>query len=78
MAKQHIEEKQQDINELMQVRRDKMQAFIDKGIEPFGRSYYVTHHAQELLDQFETLGEETVVRVAGRLMAVRGHGKKHL
>ena len=75
MAKQHIEEKQQDINELMQVRRDKMQAFIDKGIEPFGRSYDVTHHAQELLDQFETLGEETVVRVAGRLMAVRGHGK---
>ena len=69
MAKQHIEEKQQDINELMQVRRDKMQAFIDKGIEPFGRSYDVTHHAQELLDQFETLGEETVVRVAGRLMA---------
>ena len=75
LAKQHIEEKQQDINELMQVRRDKMQAFIDKGIEPFGRSYDVTHHAQELLDQFETLGEETVVRVAGRLMAVRGHGK---
>ena len=70
MAKQHIEEKQQDINELMQVRRDKMQAFIDKGIEPFGRSYDVTHHAQELLDQFEILGEETVVRVAGRLMAV--------
>ena len=27
---------------------DKMQAFIDKGIEPFGRSYDVTHHAQEL------------------------------
>ena len=59
MAKQHIEEKQQDINELMQVRHDKMQAFIDKGIEPFGRSYDVTHHAQELFDQFETLGEDT-------------------
>ena len=50
MAKQHIEEKQQDINELMQVRRDKLQAFIDKGIEPFGRSYDVTNHAQVLLD----------------------------
>ena len=75
MAKQHIEEKQQDVNELMQVRRNKMQTFIDKGIEPFGRRYDVTHHAQELLDQFETLGEEIVVRMAGRLMAVRGHGK---
>ena len=59
----------------MQVRRNKMQSFIDKGIEPFGRKYDVTHHAQELLDQFETLGEEKVVRMAGRLMAVRGHGK---
>ena len=59
----------------MQVRRNKMQSFIDKGIEPFGRRYDVTHHAQELLDQFEILGEEKVVRMAGRLMAVRGHGK---
>lgn len=75
MAKQHVEEKQQDISELMQVRRNKMQSFIDKGIEPFGRKYDVTHHAQELLNQFETLGEEKVVRMAGRLMAVRGHGK---
>lgn len=75
MAKQHIEEKQQDINELMQVRRNKMQSFIDKGIEPFGRKYDVTHHAQELLDNFETIGEEQSVRIAGRLMAVRGHGK---
>ncbi|WP_303994914.1 lysine--tRNA ligase [Megamonas hypermegale] len=75
MAKQHVEEKQQDVNELMQVRRNKMQSFIDKDIEPFGRRYDVTHHAQELLDQFETLGEEKVVRMAGRLMAVRGHGK---
>lgn len=76
MAKQqHTEEKQQDISELMQVRRKKMQAFIDKGIEPFGRKYDVTHHAQELLDEFEVLGEETVIRMAGRLMAVRGHGK---
>ena len=39
----------------MQVRRNKMQAFIDKGIEPFGRKYDVTHHAQELLDQFENI-----------------------
>ncbi len=75
MAKQHIEEKQQDINELMQVRRNKMQSFVDKGIEPFGRKYDVTHHAQELLDNFEALGEEKTVCIAGRLMAVRGHGK---
>lgn len=75
MANENRGTKTQDLNELMQVRRDKMQAFIDKGIEPFGRKYEVSHHAQELLDNFETIGEETPVSVAGRLMAVRGHGK---
>ncbi len=81
MAKQNQQNKNnhpeqlQDENELMRVRREKMQAFIDKGIEPFGRKYDVTHHAQEMLDNFEQIGEETKVRAAGRLMAIRGHGK---
>lgn len=71
----HNSQDMQDISELMQVRRNKMQSFIDKGIEPFGRKYDVTHHAQALLDNFDTIGEEQTVRIAGRLMAVRGHGK---
>lgn len=73
MAKQQNQEVQ-DINELMQVRRDKMQAFADKNIEPFGRKYAITHHAQDVLDNFDIL-EEKDVRIAGRLMAIRGHGK---
>lgn len=71
-----INEQQQaeDLNELMRVRREKMQAFSDKGIEPFGRRYETTHHAQEIIDNFETL-EGQNAKVAGRLMAIRGHGK---
>ncbi|WP_196598678.1 lysine--tRNA ligase [Pectinatus frisingensis] len=75
MAK-HQPQENQDINELMIVRRDKMQAFINKGIEPFGRNYSVTQHAQDILKDADNLENNAAeVRIAGRLMAIRGHGK---
>lgn len=64
----------EDLNELMRVRREKMSAIEAKGLEPFGRKYNYTHHAQTILEQFEAMEGQTV-RIAGRLMAVRGHGK---
>ena len=64
----------EELNELMQARRDKLTAIVDKGIEPFGRHYEASQHAQEILDNFEQF-EGKKVRVAGRLMAIRGHGK---
>ncbi|MGI6091945.1 MAG: lysine--tRNA ligase [Veillonellaceae bacterium] len=64
----------EELNELMKVRREKMAAIEAQGIEPFGRKYNATHHAQQVLDNFEQLEGQTV-RVAGRLMAIRGHGK---
>jgi lysyl-tRNA synthetase class 2 len=69
-----VEQTTEDLNELMQARRDKLVAIMAKGIEPFGRHYASTHHAQEVLDHFAEL-EGKVVRVAGRIMAIRGHGK---
>ena len=80
MAKENENQELQkeDINEMMQIRRDKLKAFEDQGIAPFGHRYEVTHHAQDIRDHFEELeGEEDgpVVRLAGRLMAIRGHGK---
>ena len=68
----------EDINEMMQVRRDKLKTFEEMGVAPFGHRYEVTHHAQDIRAHFEELeGEEDgpVVRMAGRLMAKRGHGK---
>ena len=67
-------QKNEDINELMRVRRDKMTTIEEKGIEPFARKYDVTHHANDVITQFETLEGQTV-KLAGRIMAVRGHGK---
>ena len=69
---------EQDLNEVMQVRRGKMNAFADMGVAPFGHRYEVTHHAQDVRDHFDELeGEQDgpIVRLAGRLMAKRGHGK---
>lgn len=63
-----------DLNELMQVRRDKLAAIEARGIEPFGRKYNFTHHAAQVTADFEQLEGQTI-RLAGRIMAVRGHGK---
>ncbi|MDD6164222.1 MAG: OB-fold nucleic acid binding domain-containing protein, partial [Anaerovibrio slackiae] len=70
---------EQDMNELLKVRRDKLAAFEAKGVAPFGYRFEVSHHANEVLEQFEHLeGEaesEEEITIAGRLMAIRGHGK---
>ncbi len=68
----------EDINDLMKARRDKMQAFEEKGVAPFGHRYEVTHHAEDIKKEFEHIEgeeEEGNVSLAGRLMAIRGHGK---
>ncbi|XER10213.1 Lysine--tRNA ligase [Sporomusa aerivorans] len=64
----------EELNELMKVRREKLDKIVAYGIEPFGRKYNFTHHAQTILDKYSELEGQTV-RIAGRLMAVRGHGK---
>ena len=65
-----------EINEQMQVRINKMHQIEEKGWKPFGHKFEWTHHAQDIADQFEELtANETVVRLSGRVMAIRGHGK---
>ena len=67
-----------DENELIKVRHDKMTAFRDKGVEPFGHAYEVTHHAEDVRREYGDLegeNEGNEVKIAGRLMAIRGHGK---
>ena len=81
MAKnQNTNQNQQPIdeNELIKVRHDKMSAFREKNIEPFGHSYEVTHHAEDIRREYGNIAEEEEggeVQIAGRLMAIRGHGK---
>lgn len=66
---------------LLETRMAKMDELRDKGIDPFGHRYEVTHHASEVLSFGEGKSKEELeeqnlhVRVAGRLMIRRGHGK---
>lgn len=78
MAKNPQEQPPVDENILIQARHDKLNAFIEKGIAPFGHRYEVTHHAADIRKEFgEIQNEEDAgeVQIAGRLMAIRGHGK---
>ncbi|MCL6610503.1 MAG: lysine--tRNA ligase [Peptococcaceae bacterium] len=64
----------EDLNELMQVRREKLAELRERGIDPFGQKYVRSNSAREITAGFESFdGRE--VTVAGRIMAKRVMGK---
>ena len=66
---------EQDINQLLKVRREKLAALQEAGKDPFVITKYdVTHHSTEIKENFEELEGKTV-RVAGRVMSKRVMGK---
>ena len=66
---------QQDVNQLLQIRREKLAELQARGKDPFTITKYdVTHHSQDIKDSFDSLEEQTV-RIAGRLMSKRVMGK---
>lgn len=65
----------QDLNQLLKVRREKLQELQANGKDPFKITKYdVTHHSQEIKDRFEEL-ENKEVTIAGRMMFKRIMGK---
>lgn len=67
---------EKELNEQMQVRINKMHQIEEHGWKPFGHKFEVTNYSSDINQNFEELAaNETVVRVAGRIMAIRGHGK---
>jgi lysyl-tRNA synthetase class 2 len=75
MADQANNQTQQELSEILQIRRDKLKALQEAGRNPFEiTTYDVTHHTQDIKDHFDEL-EGTVVSVGGRLMSKRGMGK---
>ncbi len=69
------QEKQQDIGQLLKVRREKLAALQEAGKDPFQITKYdVTHHSEEIKNNFEAL-ENQKVSIAGRMMSKRIMGK---
>ena len=68
-------QQEQDRSEQARIRREKLAALQEAGKDPFQIvKYDVTHHSQEIKDNFEAL-EGMTVSIAGRLMSKRVMGK---
>ena len=70
-----------EINDQLQVRRDKMEDLRQNGIDPFGQRFDRTHLSSQLVEEFgefskEELEEKEIeVTIAGRIRTKRGKGK---
>ena len=56
-------------NDLIVERKKKLAELKDFGIEPYGRRFITTHRISEIIE------DSGKVKMAGRIMALRGHGK---
>lgn len=72
MAQQNV---QQDVNQLLKVRREKLADLQERGKDPFKITKFdVTHHSMEIKENYANLEGKTV-SVAGRMMFKRVMGK---
>nr|WP_246861317.1 lysine--tRNA ligase [Bacillus sp. REN3] len=71
----------EELNDQLRVRRDKMNALREKGLDPFGKRFERTHLTDELIREYGELDKEEIetknvsVKIAGRIMTKRGKGK---
>lgn len=75
------QEQEQELSELLQIRRNKLDELRKLGIDPFGGKYERENHAGDILKEYDGLSKEELeekqveVNLAGRIMAKRGMGK---
>ncbi|MDE7321083.1 MAG: lysine--tRNA ligase, partial [Lachnospiraceae bacterium] len=66
---------EQDLNQLLKIRREKLSELQAAGKDPFQITKYdVTHHSSDIKENYDTM-EGQIVRVAGRVMQKRVMGK---
>lgn len=72
---------QEELNDQLKVRRQKLNEYIEKGIDPFGKRFERTHLSNELFEKYGDMteekleGKEIPVALAGRIMTKRKKGK---
>jgi len=70
-----------ELNDQLQVRRDKMEEMRGLGIDPFGQRFDRTHLSSDVASQYDAFSKEELeskdakVTIAGRIMTKRGKGK---
>ena len=71
----------EELNDQQIIRREKMQALADSGIDPFGHRFERSANSAELKEKYADLDKEALndlnesAVIAGRLMTKRGKGK---
>lgn len=63
-----------DLNDILLIRRKKLDELRAKGINPYGQRFKRTHNSAGVYENYDTLEGQTVT-LAGRVMSRRGHGK---
>ncbi|MBI4652019.1 lysine--tRNA ligase [Candidatus Desantisbacteria bacterium] len=73
------DEIKEEISDLIQQRMQKLKMLNEKNIKPYVYKYPISHKASEIISTFSSLGEgeesKEEVHTAGRIMALRKHGK---
>jgi lysyl-tRNA synthetase class 2 len=75
------DEAQQPLEQLLANRRTKLEALVELGLDPFPRRFRVEESVSGAKQEFdgksteELEAEQPQVRLGGRLVAIRGHGK---
>jgi lysyl-tRNA synthetase class 2 len=64
----------EELNQLMQLRRDKLQKLADMDVNPYAYVFEQKQYSDDIIKDFENL-ENAAVSVAGRMMSVRLMGK---
>lgn len=76
-----IKVSQEELNDQLIVRREKMNEMRAKGLDPFGKRFERTHLSEELVSLYGELSNEEIeeknvsVTIAGRIMTKRAKGK---
>lgn len=69
----------EDSSALMDQRREKLEEIRQLGVDPYPYRYSPTHTTEEIREQFAEVGDQpgetNSVRIAGRIMTRRDHGK---
>lgn len=68
------EQEQVQVKEI-EVRRQKLDALRERGIDPFGAAFQASHTTSQALAEFDDEQPEKTVKIAGRIMSKRGQGK---
>lgn len=63
-----------ELTDLQKIRYEKLSQFAELGVNPYPYAFERTHFADDIVNNFETY-EAKSVSLAGRIMAIRRHGK---